>query len=247
MTSTPVGMRCPECARDRTKVRNIGGAPGRADAPATFALIAICVAAFVAELAGGGGFGRLGGGSVITEGGLYGPAVAEGEPYRIVTSAFLHAGILHLGLNMFVLYILGTLLEPAIGTARFAALYAVSILAGSFGALLLDPLELTVGASGGVFGLMAGGFLIARDRGFDELASQIGFFVLINLLFTFTFSGTAVAATSGGLTSAAPPARVTFAPERTRTPNAKAVEIGVMILLCGIAVAGALVAAEASL
>ena len=90
---------------------------------------------------------------------------------------------------MFALYVLGTLLEPAIGTARFVGIYLVSILGGAFGALLLDPTELTVGASGGIFGLMAAAFLIARDRGLDELASQIGFFVVINLVFTFSISG----------------------------------------------------------
>jgi membrane associated rhomboid family serine protease len=183
---------------------------------------------------------------VIDEGGLYGPAVADGEPYRIVTSAFLHAGILHLGLNMFALYILGQLLEPAIGTARFVGLYAVSVLAGSFGALLLDPLELTVGASGGVFGLMAGGFLIARDRGFDQLASEIGFFVLLNVLFTFTFSGISVGGHLGGLAGGALAALVIIGVERRRIANARTVEIGLMLVLCGIAIAGALIAAEAS-
>ena len=247
MTSTPVGMRCPECARQRTTVRNIGGKPGRGDAPATFTIIAICVAAFVAELAGGGGVGRLGGGEVIREGALFGPSVADGEPYRIVTSAFLHAGILHLGLNMFALYILGTLLEPSIGTARFVGLYAVSVLAGSFGALLIDPLELTVGASGGVFGLMAGGFLIARDRGFDELASQIGFFVLINLLFTFTVSGISVGGHLGGLAGGALAALVIIGVERRRLASPKAIEIAVMIGLCAVAVVGALIAADSSL
>ena len=87
---------------------------------------------------------------------------------------------------MFALYFLGILLEPAIGTARFVGIYVVSVLGGSFGALLLDPNKLTVGASGGIFGLMAAAFLIARNRGLDELASQIGFFVIINLVFTFS-------------------------------------------------------------
>ena len=78
---------------------------------------------------------------------------------------------------MFALYILGTLLEPAIGTVRFVGIYAVSILGGVVRAWCIDPNELTVGASGGIFGLMAAAFLIARNRGLDELASQIGFFV----------------------------------------------------------------------
>ena len=196
MTSTPVGMRCPECAGEKTRVVNPIGAPGRSDAPATYAIIGACVLAFIAEIAGGGSISG-GGGTATTEGGLFAYAVdaqgqtlgvAGGQPYRLVTSAFLHAGLLHLGLNMFALYILGTLLEPAIGTVRFVGIYAVSVLGGSFLVMVMDPNQLTVGASGGIFGLMAAAFLIARHRGLDELASQIGFFVIINLVFTFSIS-----------------------------------------------------------
>jgi membrane associated rhomboid family serine protease len=244
MTSTPVGMRCPECARQRTRVRSTAGAPGRSDAPATYALIALCVAAFVAEIAGGGGAASLeGGGTVIREGGLFGPSVAEGEPYRIVTSAFLHAGFLHLALNMFALYILGTLLEPAIGSARFVGIYAVSILAGSFGALVLDPNEITVGASGGIFGLMAAAFLIARNRGLDALASQVGFFVIINLVFTFSIPGISIGGHLGGLITGGLAALVVSGLERRRLPNASTLEAIVFITLGVVAIAGSLLAA----
>jgi membrane associated rhomboid family serine protease len=246
MTSTPVGMRCPECARQRTQVRRATGRPGRSDAPATYTLIALCVAAFIAELVGGGGAASLdGGGQVIRDGGLFGPAVAEGEPYRIVTSAFLHAGFLHLALNMFALYILGVLLEPAVGTARFVGIYAVSILAGSFGALLLDPNEVTVGASGGIFGLMAAAFLIARHRGLDQLASQLGFFVIINLVFTFSISNISIGAHLGGLAGGALAGLLITMVERRRPANAQLLEIGGMVVLCVLAVAGALLTADA--
>src|SRR5215210_2800431 len=151
MTVTPVGMRCPECARQRTPVRRIGAGLRTGAAPATYVLIAVNVAAFVAELAGGGGAGSLGGGGkLIDDAGLNGPAVADGEVWRIVTAGFLHAGLLHIAFNMFALFVLGTLLEPGIGTARFLGVYFVSLLAGSFGALLLDPNETTVGASGAI-------------------------------------------------------------------------------------------------
>ena len=193
MTSTPVGMRCPECASQKTQVRNPIGAAGRSDAPATYAIIAICVAAYIGEIATGGTMGG-GGGTLTRDGALFAYGidaagqtlgVAGGQPYRLVTSAFLHAGILHIGLNMFALYILGTLLEPAIGTVRFVGIYAVSILPASFLVMVIDPGQLTVGASGGIFGLMAAAFLIARSRGLDELATQIGFFVILNLVITF--------------------------------------------------------------
>jgi membrane associated rhomboid family serine protease len=246
MTSTPVGMRCPECSKQTTQVRHSTGAPGRGDAPATFAIIGACVLAFVAEMAGGGGIGSLGNSSIGVDFGLFGPAVADGEPYRIVTSAFLHAGLLHLGLNMFALYVLGTLLEPAIGTARFAGIYLVSILGGAFGALLLDPLELTVGASGGIFGLMAAAFLIARDRGLDELASQVGFFVVINLVFTFSVSGISIGGHLGGLIGGALAAFVLTRVPRLRSSNGGAIELAALAVMCVVAVVGSLIAADAS-
>ena len=247
MTSTPVGMRCPECARERTRVRHGAGAASGSDTPATYALIALCVLAFVAELAGGGGAGSLdGGGRVIREGGLFGPAVDGGEWYRIVTSAFLHAGLFHLLLNMFALYVLGTLLEPGIGTARFIAVYAVSILGGSFGALLLDPGEVTVGASGGIFGLMAATFIVARGRGMDDVASQIGIFVVINLVFTFSIPGISIGGHLGGLVAGGLAALLISAVERRRTQASLGVELVALAVLGAGAVVGALLAAGQS-
>jgi membrane associated rhomboid family serine protease len=246
MTSTPVGMRCPECAHQRTRVRAPLMAGRRSDAPATYALIAICVAAFVAELFAGGASSFDGGGKLIREGGLFAAGVANGEPYRIVTSAFLHAGLLHLGLNMFALYILGTLLEPAIGSARFLGIYAASVLAGSFGALLLDPNELTVGASGGIFGIMAAAFLIARNRGLDQLASQIGFFVILNLVFTFSIPNISIGGHIGGLIGGGLAALLVNALERRRVANAAVIEGLGLVALCVIAVAGALISANSN-
>ena len=82
------------------------------------------------------------------------PEIADGEYWRLVTAGFLHAGFFHLLFNMLSLYILGGLLEPAVGRLRFGLIYFVSLLAGSFGALLLEPTSPTVGASGAIFGLM---------------------------------------------------------------------------------------------
>jgi membrane associated rhomboid family serine protease len=243
MTATPVGMRCPECAGERTRVRRAGGRPGGAGTPATYALIAMSVAAFLAELAGGGASSLEGGGQVIRDGGLFGPAVEDGEPYRIVTSAFLHAGLFHLLLNMFALYILGSLLEPGIGTPRFLGIYAVSLLGGSFGALLLDPDEFTVGASGAVFGLMAGTFIVARGRGMEQLASQIGFFVIFNLVFTFSIPGISIGGHLGGLLVGGAAAMVVTGLETRRIQNAAAIEWIAMAALGAVAVAGSLLVA----
>jgi membrane associated rhomboid family serine protease len=198
MTPTPVGMRCPECSRERTQVRtaqSIGGG----DPTATYVLIALNVLAFVGSLAGGGAVAERGGGSVIDNGALFGPAITDGEYWRLITSGFLHAGLIHIGFNMYLLYILGTMLEPAIGRARFLALYFTSLLGGSLGALLINPDSLTVGASGAVFGLMGGAVVIMRARGFDPMASGIPMLIGLNLLITFVFPGISIGGHIGGL------------------------------------------------
>jgi membrane associated rhomboid family serine protease len=201
MTPTPVGMRCPECASQRTKVvRGVGEASLFAKAPATFILIALNAVAYLAEVASGnGGFYEIRGSSLVVEFGLFGPFVSEGEWYRLVTSAFLHQGLWHIGGNMLLLFFLGRILEPGVGTARFVAIYVVSLLAGSFGALLLSPESLSYGASGAVFGILGATFVIARGRGVDALASSVGILILLNLAFSFGVPGISIGAHLGGL------------------------------------------------
>ncbi len=196
MTPTPVGMRCPECSRQKTKVRTAATLSG--DPQLTYVLIAINVIVFVAMSASGGGFGTAGG-SVYREGALYGPLVADGEWWRIVTGGFLHAGFLHIAFNMYFLYFLGTILEPMIGKWRFGLIYAVSLLGGSFGALLLTPNTPTVGASGAVFGLMAAAILAMRARGIDPMQSGLGVTLLLNLGITFLIPGISKGGHVGGL------------------------------------------------
>lgn len=201
MTPTPVGMRCPECASERTKVvRGVGKQEGFAETPATYVLIGLSVIGYLIEIATGAG-GLSGGGlsQFMIDFGLYGPFVAEGEWYRLITSGFLHAGLIHLGFNMFLLFFLGRLLEPALGTPRFLALYFASLLAGSFGALLVEPETVTVGASGAVYGLAGATFIIARGRGMEALAGQIGFLIVFNLIFSFVVPRISVGGHIGGL------------------------------------------------
>jgi membrane associated rhomboid family serine protease len=197
MTATSVGMRCPECARQRTPVRTMGSL--RADPSLTYVLIAANVTAFLGEVASGGTlFG--GGGTLFDEGALRGEAVADGEWWRLVTGGFLHAGLFHLFLNMFILYILGGLLEPSIGRLRFAVVYFVSLLSGSFGALLLtDPDTNTVGASGAVFGLMGVAFVVMRARGVNPMETGIGMLIILNLGVTFLVPNISVGGHVGGL------------------------------------------------
>jgi membrane associated rhomboid family serine protease len=241
MTVTPVGMRCPECARQRTKVKRISPGLRAGACPATYVLIAINVIAFIAEIGGGATIGG-GGGSIYRDGALFGPAVADGEWYRLVTSGFLHAGLWHIALNMAVLYFLGRLLEPGIGTPRFLAVYFVSLLAGSFGALLLSPDSFTVGASGAVFGVMSAAFIFARHRGLEQIAGQIGIFIVLNLLFSFTAGGISIGGHLGGLAAGALCGfLIVFAERRARRP----VELEVLgfVALAVISVVGAIAVA----
>ncbi len=193
-------MRCPECMRERTKVMVGVGEPSLfGTAPATFVLIALNVAAYIAEVATGhGGLGGTGT-SLIPDLGLFGPSVAQGEWYRLFTCGFIHGGLLHLAGNMILLYFLGRILEPGIGTARFVAIYLASLFAGSFGALLLSPNALSFGASGAVFGILGATFVIARGRGVDAIASTVGVLILLNLAFSFGVRGISVGAHLGGL------------------------------------------------
>jgi membrane associated rhomboid family serine protease len=244
MTVTPVGMRCPECARERTRVTRMTPGVHLGRAPATYVLIAMNVIGFLAEVATGSpvGFTFEASGSVFRHGALFGPAVADGDWYRLLTSGFLHAGLLHIAFNMFALYILGGLLEPGIGTPRFLAVYFVSLLAGSFGVLLLTPDTPSIGASGAVFGLMSAAFIIARHRGVEQLATQIGAYIILNIIFTLGVRNISIGAHFGGLIGGALCALlIVYAERRARRP----VELEVlgMAVLAAISVAGALAVA----
>jgi membrane associated rhomboid family serine protease len=235
-------MRCPECSRQTTSVRRVPSGIQAAACPATWILIGINAVAFFVELAAGGAGGlSFSGGKIIREGGLYGPDVANGDWWRIVTSAFLHAGFGHVALNMIGLYFLGRLLEPAIGTARFVALYFVSLLAGSAGVILVSPHTISVGASGAIFGLLAAAFVVARHRGLEQIAQQVAFFVVLNLAFTFGFPGISIGAHIGGLIGGAIAALIITYGQR-RFPSL-AMQLGAMAVLGAIFVAIALGAA----
>jgi membrane associated rhomboid family serine protease len=125
--------------------------------------------------------------------------VAHGQWWRLVTSGFLHESILHVGLNMLVLYLVGRLLEPAIGSVRFAAVYFTSLLAGSFGALLLTPHTFTVGASGAIFGVAGCAVVEMRSRQIPIMQSGLGMLIIFNLVFSFSDPGISIGGHIGGL------------------------------------------------
>jgi membrane associated rhomboid family serine protease len=245
MTPTPVGMRCPECARQKTRVtRGVGEASFLARAPATLILIAINVAVFLAEVAGGGGGLTPGGSSLIFDFGLFGPSVAEGEWYRLLTSGFLHASVFHIGFNMFALYFLGRILEPGIGTARFVGIYFASLFAGSLGAIVLSPDTLTIGASGAIFGIFGATFVIARHRGIAGLASSVGIILVLNLLYTVGRPEISLGGHVGGLVGGLLCALVIVAGERGMLGSrSRATELLTMAAIGFFAIASAIAVA----
>jgi membrane associated rhomboid family serine protease len=218
MTSTSVGMRCPECARQRTKVRTMRSVE---QPTLTYVLIGINVAlALGSTLSGGGAAGGGSAGSLVLDFGLSRPTVADGEIWRVVTAGFLHAGFLHLFFNMYALWILGTMLEPAIGRLRFGLIYFVSLLAGSFGALLLQETGFTVGASGAIFGLMGAAVVIMRNRGVSPMESGLGLWIGLNLLITFAVPRISIGGHIGGLIGGAIAAAILYdVTDRLRIPS----------------------------
>jgi membrane associated rhomboid family serine protease len=250
MTTTPVGMRCPECARQRTRV--VGVRDMAAEPRVTYALIAVNVLVFLAEgnitLSSGGELG----GSVYDKGALLGSTnfppfaeqgVAHGQWWRLLTSGFLHENILHIGMNMLVLYLLGRLIEPAIGSLKFAVIYFVSLLAGSFGALLLSPHTFTVGASGAIFGIAGAAAVEMRARQIPIMQSGIGGLILINLIFSFTIPGISIGGHIGGLIGGALAALAIQVGERRR---AQALGFAACAAIALASVAGGIATAKSS-
>jgi membrane associated rhomboid family serine protease len=157
----------------------------------------------------------------------------------------MHGGLLHLAFNMYALYWLGSMLEPALGRARFLALYFTSLLAGSFGALLLQPNAFTVGASGAVFGLMAAAFVFQRLRGIDPMQSGIGPVILLNLGITFLIPNISIGGHLGGLLGGALAAVAIERLYQRRSPPALA--LAVCGAVAALAVVGAIVVADGGL
>jgi membrane associated rhomboid family serine protease len=220
----------------------------------TQTLIAINVIAFLAELAGGATLSSGGGGAIWNHGVLYGPALTAHNfpspfPYsgthqywRLVTGGFLHAGFLHILVNMASLYFVGMVLEPAIGRLNFAAIYGVSLLAGSAGALLFQPDVPTVGASGAIFGIFGALIIVAYHRGIPIWQSGLGVVLVFNLLISFTFSGISVGGHLGGLIAGLICGEVVVQwTERKRQPTLALIGFGVVAVgsvALAVAVAG---------
>jgi membrane associated rhomboid family serine protease len=188
MTATPVGMRCPDCARQKTPTRSLQSIA--VEPIATYVLIALNVAVFVGARS-----------SVQAQNDLilFGPAVADGDYWRLITSGFLHVEITHILLNMLSLFWLGRMIEPALGHARFVAIYFVALLGGSLGVMILSPDEATLGASGAIYGLLGAAIVMARNRQISLIQSGLIPILAINFVLTISLPGISLGGHLGGL------------------------------------------------
>jgi membrane associated rhomboid family serine protease len=215
MRDAAVGHQCPECVREGNRTvrepRTVFGGRVAARPVVTMTLIALNVAAYIGELASPrfvADFEMLG--QLKTQFGqvIPGYGVAEGEWYRLVTAAFLHVplnqgtlGVTHILFNMWALWVLGPQLEQVLGRLRYTVLYLLSAVGGNVLLYLVDPGQPALGASGAIFGLFAAFFVVGRRLGADTRG--IAFLILINLMFTFTFSGISWEGHVGGLITGA--------------------------------------------
>ena len=202
MTPAPVGQRCPEHSGKPQGVRRVSMGARRTafegtGALVTKVLIGLNVLVYVITASQGAGLNSPGG-SLFMKWLLYGPFVADGDWWRLITAAFLHASLLHIGFNMYFLWFAGGPVEAALGRGRFLLVYFVSGLSGSAGALVLDPTKPTVGASGAIFGILGAALVMERQRNFVLGGSALAL-VLINLVLSFTIANISIGGHIGGL------------------------------------------------
>ncbi len=235
--SAAVGIQCVDCIQQASKSvpgrRTVFGGVARAGRPlVTIIMMAICVAAYALDMAIPNGF--------IFQNFAYAPFLTESEPWRMLTSAFLHSSsFMHIAFNMYALWILGNALEPAFGRARFLAVYLVSALAGSVGVLLLSTMDSidtpVVGASGAVFGLFGALFVVQKKRGGD--LRQILVLLAINVAIGFIIPNIAWQAHLGGLIAGALcTAAIAYAPAKNRNVIQWGAMAAVVVILAILAI-----------
>jgi membrane associated rhomboid family serine protease len=244
-TPAAVGVICPECmaqqraTHPRTKPAWLTRMTGSGAPVVTYVIIAVCVAVFIVQT-----IGNLLGLPVtdaLVYQGLYSyPSAVFGafEPWRMFTTIFAHANILHLLLNMYTLWVFGSALEPMLGRARYLALFLISGFAGSLGVLLIaSPGVPVVGASGAIFGLF-GAFLIIQRR-LGGNATQMLVLLAINLGIGF-LPGFNIAwqAHVGGLIGGF---LVGLIYVETRQPQRRRWQLPLLVVLCVVFVALSLI------
>ncbi len=198
-----VGVQCVDCvsegARSAPVARTRFGAPVREGRPAvTWTLMGLCAVVYVAQLAN----------PVVTRELAFVGVLAGAEPWRLVTSAFVHSpqSLLHIAFNLYILFAVGPVLEQALGRARFAVAYLICAVGGSVGVLVLaapDPgwVRPVVGASGAIFGLLFLYIVLAWRRG--GVSTGLLVMIGINLALPFFVGGIAWQAHIGGAVTGA--------------------------------------------
>ena len=189
-----VGFHCPDCVKASAPAtaRVVSGARLsrvlRGRVPATTGLLIAIGVIYVAQFLSG---------DIVTSYLAYIPALTLQEPWRLLTVALVHGGLLHILFNGYALWVLGNILERTLGPIKFLAIFAVSTIAGSLAVYALDPSGYVVGASGGIFGLFAAMFVI--NRGFRGNNVSLIVIIGINLALGFILPGVAWQAHVGGL------------------------------------------------
>ena len=221
-----VGSHCLDCIKAaqpdlKTKVRY---AAAKQRTPVTLAIIAINVAIFLWMVTKSSGV--LGGSDISREQinlGLNRQAIHfNREWYRVITSGFVHFGIIHIGFNMFILWQLGQMLERVLGPVKFAMLYLAGLLGGSAGVLILagsNDRGIAGGASGAVFGLMAAAAVAYHQQGINIMQTGVGRTLVMNLALTFIIPHISIGGHLGGLVAGGLCALVMLAPKWKSFPT----------------------------
>jgi membrane associated rhomboid family serine protease len=178
----------------RRQFNRARGAYATYQAWVTWAIVIINVAVFIADGALSGQGFSLGGGSgpLAEAGSVYGPAVAQGEWWRLITAAFLHLGLLHIGFNMYALWLFGPIMEQMYGHVEYAVIYLLCAVGGNVLTILVAPDVPALGASGAIFGLFGLAFIVSRRRHLllgpqaRAMLSRVGTLLVLNLIITFT-------------------------------------------------------------
>ncbi len=202
MVFASVGIKCPECAGQPTGAKKaasrVRSKAGAGTGPVvTKALIGLIVIVYMIQVGQSHSIDEPGG-NLFVWGALFGPAVAEGDWWRLLSSAFLHGSPIHLFFNALMLWWFGGPLEALLGRGRFIGIFLVSILAGSAGALVLSPDVATIGASGAVFGILGAGLILERNQ-IAVFGGSALLVVVFNLAFSFVLNNVSIGGHIGGL------------------------------------------------